>query len=108
MTSLSCLSLMEPGQFGSDSGNVVVPSYGSPFAPTLYGAFSFSGASTVSFVGLATTVGLFTEAGSSTVSWVGASEGAGGLEHDVMVPSLFANLSGTRQAMTSDGMLDGA
>lgn len=78
MATLSCITnLMEPGNFGSDIGEVTRPTGNVKFPITAYATFAASGVATVAFVGAAEYPGLFTEAGAATAAFVGASYAEG-------------------------------
>lgn len=124
MPSLSCLSRLEPGQIGSDSGTVEIPTAEVPFPISALGTFASAGVATVAFVGVGLFQGLFNEAGSSTVAFVGSSLAAGtfsaagtgaaefldgsmvATNREAMIPGMFVNTSGSRQVMTQAGFIN--
>lgn len=77
MPSLTCLSIFEPGQFGSGSGNVIVPTAEVPFPVSAFRAAKSFGSSfsyaTVDFIADAPGFGY----GSSSARAVGQSTAAG-------------------------------
>lgn len=95
MPSLSCLSIFEPGQFGSDSGNVIIPTAEVPFpisafvtAKSFGSSFSYAvvdflvdlpgaayGSSSAHAVGKSTAAGVGRAYGSSVVK-AGGDDGS--------------------------------
>lgn len=104
MASLSCLSIFEAGAFGSDSGNVIVPTGEVQFPITALGAFTADGVATAAFVGLGGILGLLTEAGSSTVSFVGESLSSAPFTSAVAATASFVGTSRAEGSWSSSGV----
>lgn len=71
MPSLSCLSKFEPGQFASDSGNVVIPTADVPFPVEALTV----GSASLAFVGTGSSVQVIDAAGLASVAFAGSGAG---------------------------------
>jgi len=99
MASLFCINnKFESGNFGSDSGNVVIPSENSPFPITSYGTLTAAGIGAATFLGIAPTFGIFSGVGSSTVSFDGSGSTSGTFASAGVGVATFVSTS-NKQAM---------